>query len=303
MAQGMYHNSVLLSECIRALEIRPGGVYVDVTYGGGGHSAAILSHPEVARVIGFDQDADALANRIDDPRLVMVSSNFRFLKNFLRLHKAIPVDGILADLGVSSHQIDRPERGFSTRYDGLLDMRMDSRKGQTARDILLHYTEEELAGLFHHYGEIRNSRKLAARIAEARKAGAIDTTGKLKSIADTCAEKGREFKYEAQVFQALRIEVNQEMQALGEFLKQASEVLKPGGRVAVISYHSLEDRLVKNWFRAGNPEGIPGKDFFGNLQVPLKVITRKAIVPGEEEISFNPRARSARLRVAEKISR
>jgi 16S rRNA (cytosine1402-N4)-methyltransferase len=291
-----------LRESIEALAICQGGIYVDATYGGGGHSAEILSHPEVARVIGFDQDVDALANRIDDPRLVLVNSNFRFLKNFLKLHKASPVDGILADLGISSHQIDEPDRGFSTRFDGSLDMRMDRRKGLTARDIVNQYSEDELATLLINYGEIKNSRKLASQLVTARKERLFETTSQLKAVADTCAERGREFKYEAQVFQALRIEVNQEMDALRDFLQQATHVLKPGGRLVVISYHSLEDKLVKNWFRAGNFEGIQQKDFYGNLLTPLKVITRKAIVPRPEETELNNRSRSAKLRIAEKIS-
>jgi 16S rRNA (cytosine1402-N4)-methyltransferase len=297
----MYHKSVLLRESIEALAIRDGGIYVDATYGGGGHSAAILPFLRDGKIIGFDQDAEALNNRIDDPRLLLVNSNFRFMRNFLKLHKAIPADGILADLGVSSYQIDKAERGFSTRFDGNLDMRMDQRKGTTARDVVNHYSEEDLANVLFNYGEIRNARKLASRIISARREGAIENTAKLKAIADTCAERGKEFKYEAQVFQALRIEVNQETDALREFLQQATEVLKPGGRLVVISYHSIEDKLVKNWFRSGNFEGIPEKDFFGNLKVPMKMVNRKAIVPGPEELETNNRARSARLRVAERI--
>jgi 16S rRNA (cytosine1402-N4)-methyltransferase len=252
-------------------------------------------------LIAFDQDEEAMANRIDDPRLIMVNNNFRFLRNFLKLHHASQVDGILADLGISSHQIDEPERGFSTRFDGLLDMRMDQKKKQSAKDIVNHTGEEALRDIFFNYGEIRNARKLASRIAEARKTGPINTTAALKAIADTCAERGKEFKYQAQVFQALRIEVNQELDALREFLKQASQALKPGGRLVVIAYHSLEDKLVKNFFRAGNFEGEIGKDFYGNVLSPLRVITRKAIVPGEKEIEENNRSRSAKLRVAEKI--
>jgi 16S rRNA (cytosine1402-N4)-methyltransferase len=296
----LYHKSVLLRESIEGLAIKPGGTYVDVTYGGGGHAAAILEQLGDGRLVGFDQDEAALANRIDDPRLVLVNSNFRFLRNFLKLHKAIPVDGILADLGISSHQIDQPDRGFSTRFEGNLDMRMDRRKGLTARDIVNKYSEDDLANLLYKYGELKNARKLASRIAEARREQAIESTTRLKEIADKCAERGKEFKYEAQVFQALRIEVNQEMEALCEFLKQATDILKPGGRLVVIAYHSLEDKLVKNWFRAGNFEGIQEKDFFGNLIVPLKAINRKAIVPADEELGVNNRSRSAKLRIAEK---
>jgi 16S rRNA (cytosine1402-N4)-methyltransferase len=296
----IYHRSVLLDESIAALAIRPGGVYVDATYGGGGHAKAILEKMEGGRLVAFDQDEEAIGNRIDDPRLIMVNNNFRFLRNFLKLHHASPVDGILADLGISSHQIDQPERGFSTRFDGILDMRMDRKKKQTAKDIVNHYSEENLADLFFNYGEIRNARKLASRIIEARKVKPVETTGALKEIANTCAERGKEFKYQAQIFQALRIEVNQEIESLCEFLKQAAQALKPGGRLVVIAYHSLEDKLVKNYFRAGNFEGTLEKDFYGNVIAPLKVISRKAIVPTEMEITENSRSRSAKLRVAEK---
>jgi len=297
----MYHKSVLLRESIEALAIRPGGIYVDATFGGAGHSAAILSQLGDGKLIGFDQDEAAMANRIDDPRLMLVNGNFRFLRNFLKLHKAIPVDGILADLGISSHQIDQPDRGFSTRFDGNLDMRMDRRKGVTARDIINKYSEEALTALLYKYGEIKNARKLASMITAGRREQPIETTANLRKIVDSCARRGKEFKYEAQVFQALRIEVNEETEALREFIEQATGVLKPGGRLVVISYHSIEDKLVKNWFRSGNFEGTPVKDFYGNLIVPLKMITRKAIVPEKEELEENNRARSARLRVAEKI--
>lgn len=274
---------------------------MDATYGGGGHARAILDKLQGGRLIAFDQDETALMNRMDDQRLIMVNNNFRFLRNFLKLHHATPVDGILADLGISSHQIDQPERGFSTRFDGILDMRMDQKKKLTAREIVNHYSEEKLTGILSEYGEIRNARKLASRIMEARKIKPVETTGALKEIANTCVEHGREFKYQAQIFQALRIEVNQEMDALREFLRQAAQALKPGGRLVVISYHSLEDKLVKNYFRSGNFEGIVEKDFYGNALIPLKVITRKAIVPTDAEIDANNRSRSAKLRVAEKI--
>lgn len=297
----VYHKSVLLEESIAALVIKPGGIYVDATYGGGGHAKAMLAQMQDGRLIAFDQDEEAIMNRTDDPRLVMVNSNFRFLRNFLKLHHASPVDGILADLGVSSHQIDQPDRGFSTRFDGVLDMRMNRNKKQTAKDIVNHYSEENLSNLFFASGEIRNARKLASRIVEARKIKFIETTGALKEIANTCAERGKEFKYQAQLFQALRIEVNEEMEALREFLKQATQALKPGGRMVVISYHSLEDKLVKNYFRSGNFDGIIEKDFYGNVLAPLQVISRKAIVPSGTEIEENNRSRSAKLRVAEKI--
>ncbi len=298
----MYHKSVLLDQSVEALLIKPEGTYVDATYGGGGHAKAMLSRMTGGRLIAFDQDEEALANRIDDPRLIMVNNNFRFLRNFLKLHHAAPVDGILADLGISSHQIDQPDRGFSTRFDGILDMRMDQKKRQTARDIVNQFSEENLANLFFTFGEIRNARKLASRIVEARKIKSVETTSALKEIANTCAERGKEFKYQAQIFQALRIEVNQEMESLREFLKQAVQALNPGGRLVVISYHSLEDKLVKNYFRSGNFEGTIVKDFYGNILTPLKVITRKAIVPSEDEIEENNRSRSAKLRVAEKVS-
>ncbi|MEI7981184.1 MAG: 16S rRNA (cytosine(1402)-N(4))-methyltransferase RsmH [Bacteroidota bacterium] len=296
----IYHKSVLLRESIEALAIRPDGFYVDATYGGGGHSKAILSHLNNGKLIAFDMDEEAIRNRIDDPRLIMVNYNFRFLRNFLMLHRVLPVDGILADLGISSHQIDQPERGFSTRFNGMLDMRMDRKKGQTAKEIVNHYSEEELTHLFRNFGEIRNARKLASCIAGTRKQKPIETTAELKEIAQPCAERGKENKYLAQVFQALRIEVNEEMDALREFLKQATGCLKPGGRLAVIAYHSLEDKLVKNYFRSGNFDGTIEKDFYGNVLAPLTVVTRKAIVAADAEVEENSRARSARLRVAEK---
>jgi 16S rRNA (cytosine1402-N4)-methyltransferase len=297
----IYHKSVLLDESVDALEIKPGGIYVDATYGGGGHAKAILGRLQGGKLVAFDQDEEAILNRIDDPRLIMVNNNFRFLRNFLKLHHASPVDGILADLGISSHQIDQPERGFSTRFDGILDMRMDQKKKQTAKDIVNRYSEENLSSLFFSYGEIRNARKLASRIVEARKIKPVETTGALREIANTCAERGKEFKYQAQIFQALRMEVNQEMDSLREFLKQAMQALKPGGRLVIISYHSLEDKLVKNYFRSGNFEGTAEKDFYGNVLAPMRVITRRAIVPTDAETEENSRSRSAKMRVAEKI--
>jgi len=296
----MYHRPVLLNECIELLGIRPGGVYVDATFGGGGHSREILSRLENGRLIAFDQDEDAVKNAFNDPRFTIVNHNFRFLRNFLRLHKQVPVDGILADLGVSSHQIDIPARGFSTRSEGALDMRMDQRKPLTAHTIINTYSEEKLIEIFRNYGEIINARKLASRITEARKEKEIGSTSELVLIAKTCAERGKENKYLAQVFQALRIAVNQEMEVLEDFLKQCLDVLKTGGRLAVISYHSLEDRMVKNYFRTGNFEGELKKDFYGNVLSPWSNITRKAVVAGEQEIEINSRARSGRLRVAEK---
>jgi 16S rRNA (cytosine1402-N4)-methyltransferase len=290
----MYHKSVLLHETIQALAIRPGGIYVDATFGGGGHSEEILKNLEEGKLVAFDQDEEAIKNKPDDPRLIMVNNNFRYLRNLLKFHNLFPVDGILADLGISSHQIDQPERGFSTRHDGTLDMRMDRRKSKSAREIINTYPEEELASLFREYGELRHASRLAAEIVNTRREKQVETTLELRSIA------GKENKFFAQLFQALRIEVNQELVSLKEFLKQASDSLKPGGRMVVISYHSLEDKLVKNFFRSGNFEGEICKDFYGNVLNPLKVITRKAIVPGETEIRENSRSRSARLRVAEK---
>jgi len=297
----MYHKPVLLNECMELLGILPGGTYVDATFGGGGHSRGLLKKLETGRLIAFDQDEDAAQNAFEDPRFTFVNHNFRFMKNFLRLHKQVPVDGIMADLGISSHQIDIPARGFSTRSEGALDMRMDRRKPLTAHTIINTYTEEKLIETFRMYGEIINAKKLASKISEARRAKEIASTTELVAIAKTCAERGKENKYLAQVFQALRIEVNQEMENLEEFLSQCLNVLKSRGRLAVISYHSLEDKMVKNYFRTGNFEGELKKDFYGNVLSPWKMITRKAVVAGEKEIEENSRARSARLRVAEKI--
>ncbi len=295
-----YHKSVLLRESVEALNIRPEGIYVDATFGGGGHSIAILSHLTNGRLLAFDQDEDAVANRIADPRFTLINNNFKYLKNFLRLHEAIPVDGILADLGVSGHQIDQPGRGFSTRFDGVLDMRMDRRKEMTAGEVINHYTEEKLQELFTVYGEIANARRLASLIIRERAKAPVNTTARLRELADSCAPKGKEFKYEAQVFQAIRMEVNREPEALALFLKQATEVLKPGGRLVIISYHSLEDKLVKNWLKSGNEEGTVTKDFYGNPMVPFTLINSKAILPSEEETAGNNRARSAKMRVAQK---
>jgi len=295
-----FHRSVLLKESIEAMLITPGGIYADATYGGGGHAKAILEKEQDIRLFAFDQDEDAMKNKLDDSRLTLIHQNFKYIKNYLKLYKAVPVDGILADLGISSHQIDVPERGFSTRFDGILDMRMDTTKKVMARDVLKSYDEEKLVQLFREYGEIRNAKKVAKTIVEKRKSASIETTGELKEILLPLSERGKENKFYAQVFQALRIEVNQELQALKEFLEQSTEILRTGGRLVVISYHSLEDKLVKNYFRSGNFAGEIKKDFYGNPLVPLKVITRKAIVPGSEELVQNGRARSARMRIAEK---
>ncbi len=297
----MYHKSVLLKESIEALRIRPGGIYVDATFGGGGHSKEILNQLTGGRLFAFDQDEEAFKNKPDDPRITMINSNFRFIRNFLKLYKAVPADGILADLGVSSHQFDVPVRGFSTRFEGSLDMRMDQRLKVRAQDIINGYNEERLVKIFYEYGEVRNARKLVKTILEGRNNRPVTTTLELKELIAPCAEKGRENKYYAQVFQALRIEVNQELEALKELLIQGTRILKKGGRMVIISYHSLEDRLVKDYFRAGNFTGHIEKDFYGNSLVPLKVINRKPVTPGPEETERNPRARSARLRIAEKI--
>ena len=297
----MYHRSILLSESMEALAIQPGGIYVDATFGGGGHSREILKQLTTGKLFAFDQDAEAIENRIDDPHLTMIHSNFRHIKNFLRLYNAIPVDGILADLGISSYQIDQRERGFSTRFEGVLDMRMDKRQKLHARQVVNEYPEEKLREIFQKYGEVNHPAKAAAMIVSIRKERPIETTGEMVSLLKPFAGRGKEHKYMAQLFQALRIEVNQEMEALKEFLMQSVEVLGMGGRLVVISYHSLEDKLVKHFFRAGNWSGVVEKDFYGNALVPLQVVNRKAITADESEVIENPRARSARLRIAKKI--
>lgn len=296
----MYHKPVLLNEAISGLNIRPDGIYVDVTFGGGGHSAEILKRLKKGRLLAFDRDADAQVNRIGDERFLLLHNNYRYLKNFLKLHQALPVDGILADLGVSSHQFDVPQKGFSTRFEGLLDMRMDSRSDVTAGSIINSFTKEKLMEIFFDYGEVYNAAKLADRIIAYRNNKTIATTSDLKEAIASCIDKKAEARYLAKVFQALRIEVNQELEALKEMLQQSLSVLKSGGRLVVISYHSLEDRLVKNFFKSGNFSGTIEKDFYGVPQVPFRLITRKAIIPGEQEISENNRARSAKLRIAEK---
>ena len=296
-----YHVPVLLKESVDGMNICPNGTYVDVTFGGGGHSREILSRLEKdGRLLGFDQDEDAERNIVDDPRFIFVRSNFRYLHNFLRYHDIEKVDAILADLGVSSHHFDDSERGFSFRFDGALDMRMNKRAGLTAADVVNTYAEERLADIFYLYGELKNSRKLASVIVKARANGQIKTIGEFLEIIKPLFGREREKKELAKVFQALRIEVNQEMEALKEMLTAATEALKPGGRLVVITYHSLEDRMVKNIMKTGNVEGKTTQDFFGNLQTPFKLVNNKVIVPDEEEIERNPRARSAKLRIAEK---
>ncbi len=295
-----YHSPVLLKECIDGLNINPAGVYVDVTFGGGGHSREILKHLTTGKLYAFDQDEDAQKNKIDDERFVLIKQNFRFLKNFLKMYNALPVDGLLADLGVSSHQFDQADRGFSTRFEAKLDMRMDRNAKQTASDILNTYSEEELKRVFKLYGEVDNAGRLANVIFHSRKEKLIESVDDLKSTIEKCVKRGRENQYYAQVFQALRIEVNKELDVLQDLLLQSMEVLKPGGRLVVIAYHSLEDRLVKNIMRSGKFEGEIDKDFFGNPLTPFKQITRKPIVPSDKENEINSRARSAKLRIAEK---
>jgi 16S rRNA (cytosine1402-N4)-methyltransferase len=295
-----YHNPVLLKECIEGLNINPAGIYVDVTFGGGGHSREILKHLTTGKLYAFDQDEDAVKNSIGDDRFVLIKQNFRYLKNFLKMYDALPIDGLLADLGVSSHQFDEAERGFSIRFDAKLDMRMDQNAKQTAAEVLNTYSEEDLKRIFRLYGEVENAGYLASIIFHNRKDKQIETVNDLKTMIVKCVKRGRENQYYAQVFQALRIEVNKELDVLQDLLMQSLEVLKPGGRLVVISYHSLEDRLVKNIMRSGKFEGDVEKDFYGNPLTPFKQITRKPIVPSEKENEENSRARSAKLRIAEK---
>ncbi len=295
-----YHVPVLLSESISALKINPSGVYVDVTFGGGGHSKVILEHlNDKGHLIGFDQDADAEKNVPDDKRFSFAHSNYSYLKQFIRLYGYKEVDGILADLGVSSHQFDEGDRGFTFRQDTLLDMRMNQSSDKTAIDVLNNYSPEELQQVLSEYGEVRNSKTVAQKIASERRNREIRTSGQFLHLLEPLI-RGNRNRYLSQIFQALRIEVNDEINSLKTFIEEAAQALKPGGRLVVISYHSLEDRVVKNFFKAGNFKGIPEKDFYGNILKPFKQITRKPLVPSEEEIKRNPRARSAKMRVVEK---
>ncbi len=296
-----YHNPVLRQLSVDYLVTNPNGTYVDVTYGGGGHSRCILEKLDQGRLIAFDQDSDAQSQLIEDERFTFVASNFKNLNRFLKYHQAFPVDGILADLGVSSHQFDTPERGFSYREDGVLDMRMNTQTGKTAQDIVNQYDEKALSDIFYRYGELSDGRALARRIVKARAEQPIATTRQLVGVLEPGLLRGKENKTLSKIFQAIRIEVNQEMAALESLLEQSVGALKPGGRIVVISYHSLEDRMVKNFMRSGNLDGVVEKDFFGNPLTPFKLITRKALQPDIEEINVNPRARSAKLRVAERI--
>ncbi len=296
-----YHIPVLLEESIKGMNIRPGGTYVDVTFGGGGHSKEILSRlNKEGKLLGFDQDEDAEQNIVSDKRFIFVRSNFRYLHNFLRYYQIENTDAILADLGVSSHHFDDSERGFSFRFDGKLDMRMNKRAGITAADIINNYDEERIADIFYLYGELKNSRKLASVLTKARTNKPVETIGDFLEIIKPLFGREREKKELAKVFQALRIEVNQEMEALKEMLLSATEALRPGGRLVVITYHSLEDRMVKNLMKSGNIEGKQEQDFFGNIQTPFRIINNKVILPTEEELARNPRSRSAKLRIAEK---
>lgn len=300
---GGYHKPVMVNECIHALQLKPDGVYVDATFGGGGHSLAMLEHIKGGRLIAFDQDKDAAreAEKITHCSFTFCHANFRYLKKFLKLNGVKQVNGILADLGISSHQIDEPARGFSTRYDGPLDMRMDTGSPTTAADVLNRYAEADLHRILGLYGEVRNARTVAKAIVQERAVKPFSRTEDLKKLLTRYAPKGKENKYFAQVFQALRIEVNNEMQALEDFLHQAGEVLVKGGRLVVMSYHSLEDRMVKNFINKGKVYGEAQKDFFGNVLKPFEAVNRKPVEASEEELKENKRARSAKLRVAVKL--
>ena len=299
-SQRPYHEPALLTESLEGLAIRPDGFYVDATYGGGGHSKAILAKlGHEGRLMAFDQDEDAGKEVVDDERLIFVRANFRYLTRFLKYYNVNGVDGVLADLGISFHQIDEAERGFSYRFDAPLDMRMNRSSGKTAADIVNTYDADSLQRIFGEYGEVRNARTVAQRIEAVRKVQSLRTTGDLVNVLDSLCRGNRQ-RYLSQAFQALRIEVNDEFGALRDFMEQALDALKPGGRMVIISYHSLEDRLVKNFFKTGNWSGEPGKDDYGNLLRPLDPVTRRPIVPTDEEVERNPRARSAKLRVAQK---
>jgi 16S rRNA (cytosine1402-N4)-methyltransferase len=303
MSTPVYHIPVMLDPCIEGLAILPGGVYVDVTFGGGGHAKAILARLEGGQLFGFDQDSDALANAPQDPRFTFVQANFRDIKRYLRLHGIKQVDGILADLGISSHQIDAPERGFSTRFQGDLDMRMNQSAELSAKELLATADEGRLHKILGMYGEIKNAKTLAQSIVAERSVKPFTTTEGFTAFLKRFAPRGKEFKYYAQVFQALRIEVNDEMGALEELLLSAVELLKPEGRLVVMSYHSLEDRLVKSLMIKGKFQGEVEKDFYGNLLRPLEPVSRGAITASEEELALNPRARSAKLRIAKKVGK
>lgn len=296
-----YHNPVLLKESVDGLNIKPDGIYVDVTFGGGGHSREILSRlGEKGRLYAFDQDEDALENAIDDPRFTLINENFRFIKRFLRFHGVKKVDGILGDFGVSSHQFNVAERGFSTRFEAKLDMRMSQKSSLSAYEVINEYDHEQLKKIFFEYADLRNASKIAAEIIKAREVAPIESGDQLKEVLKPFLFKEKEHKILAQIYQAIRIEVNQEIEALKEFLLQTEELLDKGGRLSLISYHSLEDRLVKRYIRSGLFEGEPEKDFYGNISVPFKKV-KGLIVPSAEEIYKNNRARSAKLRIAVRL--
>jgi len=296
-----YHVPVMLQACMDGLALKPNGIYVDVTFGGGGHSKEIIKHLKTGKLYGFDQDEEAEQNIPDDSRFIFVRSNFRYLSNFLKYHGETQVDGILADLGVSSHHFDDNERGFSFRFEeGALDMRMNQKAGIKASDIVNRYPEEQLASVFYQYGELKNARKIASALVRARSEQPIETVADFLEVIRPFFFREREKKDMARVFQALRIEVNQELEALEEMLLQSLEALKPGGRMVVMTYHSLEDRLVKNFFKTGNFEGKSEQDFYGNFLTPFKLINNKVLIADEQEQAMNPRSRSAKLRIVEK---
>ena len=296
-----YHVPVLLDESINGLNLHPDGVYIDVTFGGGGHSREILRRlPQGSRLFSFDQDADAERNIVDDDRFTFVRSNFRYLKNWMRYYEIDHIDGLLADLGVSSHHFDDESRGFSFRFDAPLDMRMNKRADKTAADIVAEYDEEALADIFYLYGELKNSRRIASALVKAHQQHAIATTQDFLHVVEPFFKREREKKDMARLFQALRIEVNHEMEALKEMLAAATQLLAPGGRLSVITYHSLEDRIVKNVMKTGNAEGKMIQDFYGRIETPYRLVNNKVIVPTDEEQQRNPRSRSAKLRIAEK---
>jgi len=299
----MYHIPVMLKECIEGLAIKPDGIYVDVTFGGGGHSKEILKHLTSGKLFSFDQDEDAKANaaQINESSFTLIEANFRYLKRYLKLNGITQIDGLLADLGISSHQIDSAERGFSTRFNAELDMRMDRSAEKSAKDIIATYSEKDLHKIFGMYGEVTNAKTLAATIVKLRANNKINTVEQLKEGIRQLAPRGKENKYYAQVFQALRIEVNDELKALEEMLTQSAEVLKPGGRMVVMSYHSLEDRLVKNFIAKGLFHGEPEKDVYGNFSKPFEALTRKPVEASEAEVEQNNRARSAKLRIGIKL--
>ena len=303
MTESPYHIPVMLAQCTEGMAIDPNGIYVDVTFGGGGHSRAILAKLDQGHLYGFDQDADAETNIPESDKFTFVAANFRDLKKYLRLHKVTKVDGILADLGISSHQIDMPSRGFSTRFSGELDMRMDQGAEISAKEVLNTYDEGKLHKILGIYGEIKNAKTLAQAIVSERASAPFETTEGFTTFLKKYAPRGKDFKYYAQVFQALRIEVNDEMGALEDLLTNALEILKPGGRLVVMSYHSLEDRLVKNLMIKGKFHGEVDKDFYGNLIRPLEPLTRGAVVADEAEVAANPRARSAKLRIAKRTEK